>query len=173
MYVSKIIKVYLFTYICKLLKCISIESRTNQWSEMEHTNYESQVYLLLLFIFIIQTYIPLFLFLLLKLSTNMFNSVFNLYWPTDGGCVGNQTFVSILSGHFICICTGVFVHVGLALAAERQFTTAPVYLSMIILILLYSRCNTDLSALLRTSGAFIDKPTRLSAAPEAPRSTGT
>src|SRR4029434_9830466 len=63
---SKIIKVYLFTYICKLLKCISIESRTNQWSEMEHTNYEIQVYLLLLFIFIIQTYIPFFLFLLLK-----------------------------------------------------------------------------------------------------------
>ena len=94
---------------------------------MEHTNYEIQVYLLLLFIFIIQTYIPLFLFLLLKLSTNMFNSVFNFYWPTNGGCVGNQTFVSILSGHFICICTGVFVHVGLALAAERQFTTAPVY----------------------------------------------
>ena len=151
MYGSKIIKVYLFTYICKLLKCISIESRTNQWSEMEHTNYENQVYLLLLFIFIIQTYIPFFLFLLLKLSTNMFNSVFNFYWPTNGGCVGNQTFVSILSGHFICICTGVFVHVGLALAAERQFTTAPVYLSMIILILLYSRCNTNLSALLRTS----------------------
>src|SRR4029434_7404645 len=127
MYGSKIIKVYLFTYICNLLKCISIESRTNQWSEMDHTNYEIQVYLLLLFIFIIQTYIPLFLFLLLKLSTNMFNRVFNFYWPTDGGCVGNQTFVSILSGHFICICTGVFVHVGLALAAERQFTTAPVY----------------------------------------------
>ena len=35
----------------------------------------------------------------------MFNSVFNFYWPTNGGCVGNQTFVSILSGHFICICT--------------------------------------------------------------------
>ena len=34
---------------------LSIESRTNQWSEMEHTNYEIQVYLLLLFIFIIQT----------------------------------------------------------------------------------------------------------------------
>src|SRR4029434_9338648 len=50
MYGSKIIKVYLFTYICKLLKCISIESRTNQWSEMEHTNYEIQVDLLLLFI---------------------------------------------------------------------------------------------------------------------------
>src|SRR4029434_9363659 len=75
MYGSKIIKVYLFTYICKLLKCMSIESRTNQWSEMEHTNCEIQVYLLLLFIFIIQTYIPFFLFLLLKLSTNMFNSV--------------------------------------------------------------------------------------------------
>src|SRR4029434_2402106 len=131
MYGSKIIKVYLFTYICKLLKSISIESRTNQWSEMEHTNYEIQVYLLLLFIFIIQTYILFFLFLLLKLSTNMFNSVFNFYWPTNGGCVGNQTFVSILSGHFICICTvhlySVFGHVGLALAAERQFTTAPVY----------------------------------------------
>ena len=28
--------------------------------------------------------------------------------------------VSILSGYFICICTGLFVHVGLALAAERQ-----------------------------------------------------
>src|SRR4029434_3822579 len=83
MYGSKIIKVYLFTYICNLLKCISIESRTNQWSEMEHTNYENQVYLLLLFIFITQTYIPLFLFLLLKLSTNMFNSVFNFYWPTN------------------------------------------------------------------------------------------
>ena len=81
----------------------------------------------------------------------MFNSVFNFYWPTNGGCVGNQTFVSILSGHLICICTGVFVHVRLALAAERQFTTALVYLSMIILILLYSRCNTNLSALLRTS----------------------
>src|SRR4029434_9110898 len=99
MYGSKSIKVYLFTYICKLLKCISIESRTNQWSEMEHTNYENQVYLLLLFIFIMETYIPFFLFLLLKLS-NMFNSVFN-YWPTNGGCVGNQTFVSILSGHCI------------------------------------------------------------------------
>src|SRR4029434_4039822 len=48
MYGSKIIKVYLFTYICKLLKCISIESRTNQWSEMEHTKYKIQVYLLLL-----------------------------------------------------------------------------------------------------------------------------
>src|SRR4029434_4624934 len=128
MYGSKIIKVYL--YICKLLKCISIKSRTNQWSEMEHTNYEIQVYLLLLFIFIIQTYIPFFLFLLLKLSTNMFN----FYSHTNGGWVVNQTFVSILSGHLICICTGVFVHVGLALAAERQFTTAPVYLSMIILI---------------------------------------
>ena len=34
----------------------------------------------------------------------------------------NQTFISILSGNFICICTGVFVHVGLALAAERQFS---------------------------------------------------
>src|SRR4029434_6871558 len=43
--------------------------------------------------------------------------------PTDR----NPTFVSILRGHFICICTGVFVHVGLALAAEQQFTTAPVY----------------------------------------------
>ena len=31
----------------------------------------------------------------------------------------NQTFVSILSENFICICTGVFVHVGLALAAEQ------------------------------------------------------
>src|SRR4029434_5668649 len=83
MYGSKIIKVYLFTYICKLLKCISIDnrqSRTNQWSEMEHTNYENQVYLLLLFIFIIQTYIPFFLFLLLKLSTNMFNSTSSLNW---------------------------------------------------------------------------------------------
>ena len=52
---------------------------------MEHTNYEIQVYLLLLLIFIIQTYIQAcaqtFLFLLLKLSTNMFNSVFNFYWP--------------------------------------------------------------------------------------------
>ena len=57
---------------------------------MEHTNYEIQVYLLLLFIFIIQTYIQLFLFLLLKLSTNMFNSVFNFYWRTNGGCVGNR-----------------------------------------------------------------------------------
>src|SRR4029434_9166684 len=66
-------------------------------------NYE-KVYLFLRFIFIIQTYIPLFLFLLLKLSTNMVNSVFNFYWPTNGGCVVNQTFVSILSGHFICIC---------------------------------------------------------------------
>src|SRR4029434_10578356 len=127
MYCSKITKVYLFTYICKLLKCISIESRINQWSEMEHTNYEIQVYLLLLFIFIIQTYIPFFLILLLKLCTYMFNSVFNFYWLTNGGCVANQTVVSILSGHFICICTSVFVHVGLALAAERQFTTAPVY----------------------------------------------
>ena len=33
----------------------------------------------------------------------------------------NQTFVSILSGNFISICTGVVVHVGLPLAAERQF----------------------------------------------------
>ena len=32
----------------------------------------------------------------------------------------NQTFVSILSGNFIYICTGVFVHVGLALVAEPQ-----------------------------------------------------
>ena len=38
----------------------------------------------------------------------------------------NQTFVSILSVNFIHICTGVFVHVGLALAADQQFTTAPV-----------------------------------------------
>ena len=39
----------------------------------------------------------------------------------------NQTFVSILSGNFICICTGVFVHVGLALAAERQFSGCSVH----------------------------------------------
>src|SRR4029434_7214234 len=136
-------------------------------------NYEIQVYLLLLFIFIIQTYIPFFLFLLLKLSTNMFNSVFNFYWTANECCFGSQTFVSILSDHLICICTGVFVHVGLALAAKRQFTTPPVYLSMIILILLYSRCNTNLSSLLRTNCAFIHKPMRLSASPEAPRSTGT
>ena len=57
----------------------------------------------------------------------MFNSVFNFYSPTNGDCVENQTFASIMSRHFICICTGVFVHDGLALAAERQFTTAPVY----------------------------------------------
>ena len=31
----------------------------------------------------------------------------------------NQTFVSIFCGNFICIRTDVFVHVGLALAAER------------------------------------------------------
>src|SRR4029434_8680064 len=85
MYGSKIIKVYL--YIRKLLKCISIESRTNQWSEMEHTNYEIQVYLLLLFIFIIQTYIPFFLFLLLKLSTNMFNSVFVVVCMFNSVCL--------------------------------------------------------------------------------------
>src|SRR4029434_957531 len=128
MYGSKIIKVYLFTYICKLLKCISIESRTNQWSEMEHTNYENQVDLLLLFIFIIQTYIQLFLFLLLKLSTNMFNSVFNFYWRTNGGCVENRS--SNCCQHFEwkfhLHLYSVFGHVGLALAAERQFTTAPV-----------------------------------------------
>ena len=58
----------------------------------------------------------------------MFNSVFNFKAALE---IVNQTFVSILSGNFICICTvhlySVFGHVGLALAAERQFTTAPVY----------------------------------------------
>ena len=39
----------------------------------------------------------------------------------------NQTFVSILSGNLICICTGVVMHVGLALAAERQFTGRSVH----------------------------------------------
>ena len=40
----------------------------------------------------------------------------------------NQTFVSILSGNFIRICTGVVVmHVGLAFAAERQFTGRSVH----------------------------------------------
>ena len=39
----------------------------------------------------------------------------------------NQTFVSILSGNFICICTGVFVNVGLALAAERQFSYLKIF----------------------------------------------
>src|SRR4029434_1274725 len=153
----------------------SIESRTNQWSEKEHTNYEIQVYLLLLLICIIQTYIQLFLFLLLNCpQICLIVCLISIGAPVEAALeIVNQTFVSILSGNFICICTGVFVHVGLALAAERQFTTAPVYLSMIILILLYSRCNTNLSALLRTSCAFIHKPMRLSASPEAPRSTGT
>ena len=150
MYGSKMIKVYLFTYICKLLKCISIESGTNQWSEMEHTNYEIQVYLLLLFIFIIQTYIPFFLFLLLKLSTHMFNSVFllahqwRLRWKSNFCQHFEWTFHLHL---YRCIRA--------RRAGPRSVTT--VYnrtaLSMIILILLYSRCNTNLSALLRTSSA--------------------
>src|SRR4029434_9922072 len=148
MYGSKIIKVYLYIYICKLLKCISIESRTNQWSEMEHTNYEIQLSIITIHFYYTNLHTILFVFIIKTVHKYVFNSVFNFYWPTNGGCVGNQTFVSILSGHLICICTGVFVHVGLALAAERQFTTAPVYLSMIILILLYSRCNTNISALL-------------------------
>ena len=89
---------------------------------MEHTNYEIQVYLLLLFIFIIQTYIPFFLFLSLKLSQIcLIVCLTSIGAPMEAALeIVNQTFVSILSGHFICICTGVFVHVGLALTAEPQ-----------------------------------------------------
>src|SRR4029434_3124118 len=93
----------------------SIESRTNQWSEKEHTNYEIQVYLLLLLICIIQTYIQLFLFLLLNCpQICLIVCLTSIGAPMEAALeIVNQTFVSILSGNFICICTGVFGHVGL------------------------------------------------------------
>ena len=169
MYGSKIIKVYLFTYICKLLKCISIESRTNQWSEMEHTNYENQVYLLLLFIFIIQTYIPLFLFLLLKLSTNMFLIV---CLTSIGPPMEAALEIKLLSAFWVDI-SFAFVQVYSCTSgwpSQRNDSLQP---HRFINDNINSRCNTNISALLRTSWAFIDKPMRLSASPEAPRSTGT
>ena len=62
------------------------------------------------------------------LVPTLYNYHSSLRTPMEAALeIVNQTFVSIWSGNFICICTSVLVHIWLARAAEQQLTGRSVY----------------------------------------------